>query len=302
MGSAIADRLLAAGHEVAVWNRSAPATGPYAARAAAVLARPADAWAHGEIAVTMLADTAAVETVLAGDGGLLWAGGRVDGRIVIDMSTISVAGSAALAERAADAGAAFLRAPVTGNPSVVAAGTLGIIVSGPREAYDSVEALLRDIGPNLFYVGGEEQARVVKLAINLMLAGTTQLMAEAVVMAERNGVEPAAMLEVAGQSAIGSPFVRYKTPGIVAGDYSSTFTAKGLHKDLDLALECASDSDVPLPVTALVQQFLQGCIASGMGDQDFMALLPRLRREAGYPDPIAGQRVYTATQHRSASG
>jgi 3-hydroxyisobutyrate dehydrogenase-like beta-hydroxyacid dehydrogenase len=186
-----------------------------------------------------------------------------------------------VAERAREAGAAFLRSPVTGNPSVVAAGNLGLIVSGPRVAYDAVGNVLRDVGPNHFYVGAGEQARVVKLAINLMLAGTSELIAEALVMAERNGIERAAMLDVMGGSVMGSPFIKYKTTALIADDYTSTFTAEGMYKDVQLALENANAVGVPLPIGALVQQLLQGCIAQGMGDIDFMALLPRLRREAG---------------------
>ena len=276
MGSAMADRLIDADHDVAVWNRSPAAAEPFAERGASILEAPGGAWEHGDVALTMLADDDAAWAVLA---GLLEAGR--DGRTAIDMSTISVTGSARLGERAGDAGVAFLRAPVSGNPSVVRAGNLGIIVSGPRDAYDAHEPLLRDIGPTLFYVGPGEQARVVKLALNLMIGGTSQLIAEALVMAERNDIERATMLEVMGASAIGSPFVRYKTDALIADDYASTFTASGLHKDLALALRCAEDVEVPLPVTALVQDLVQGCIDDGMGDDDMMALLPRLRRLAG---------------------
>lgn len=272
MGAAIADRLLAAGHDVAVWNRTAAAADRYPK----ALAAPAQAWEHGDLAVTMLADDAAVEAVL----GALLCDGRA-GRTAIDMSTISARGSAALAARADAAGVAYVRAPVSGNPSVVAAGNLAIVVSGPRDAYDATEALLREIGPTHFYVGPGEQARVVKLALNLMIGGTSQLIAEALVMAERNEIERATMLEVMGGSVIGSPFVKYKADALLADDYSSTFTAAGMYKDLELALECANAVDVPLPVTALVQQLVQGCIGLGMGEDDFMALVPRLRREAG---------------------
>jgi 3-hydroxyisobutyrate dehydrogenase-like beta-hydroxyacid dehydrogenase len=279
MGAPIADRLIGAGHDVAVWNRTASVAEAFGGRGARVLSRPVDAWEHGDAAIVMLAHDAAVEAVLLGPDGLLTEGR--DGRTLIDMSTISVDGSARLAEQAERTGTAFVRAPVTGNPSVVAAGNLGIIVSGPRGDYAAVEPMLRDIGPNHFYVGTGERARVVKLALNLMIAGTAQLMSEALVMAERNDIDRQTMLEAMGGSAVGSPFVKYKSPALIADDYSSTFTAKGLYKDLALALECANRAGIPLPVTAVVQQLVQGCIGQGMGDLDLMALLPRMRREAG---------------------
>jgi 3-hydroxyisobutyrate dehydrogenase-like beta-hydroxyacid dehydrogenase len=279
MGSAIAERLLEAGRELAVWNRTHALTNQFAERGVVALDRPADAWAHGDVALVMVADTTAVESVVLGPEGLL--SGDCPGRTIIDMSTISPERSAAIAASADLAGTAFLRAPVTGNPDVVAAGNLGIMISGPRPAYLAVAPLLRDIGPNHFYVGEGDEARVVKLAVNLVLAGTTELLAEALVMGERNGIDRRAMLKVIGGSAMGSPFVKYKTDALVADDYESTFTTEGMEKDVRLALECANAAGVPLPVTALVQQLLRGCIASGMGDIDFTALVPRLRREAG---------------------
>jgi len=279
MGTAIGERLLAAGQGLAVWNRTRAVADRFAERGAGVLDRPADAWTLGDVAIVMVADTAAVESVVLGPDGLL--SGDAAGRTIVDMSTISPERSAAIAACADKAGAAFLRAPVTGNPAVVAAGNLGIMISGPRAAYLHVAPLLRDIGPNHFYVGEGDEARVVKLAVNLVLAGTTELLAEALVMGEQNGIDRRTMLEVIGGSAMGSPFVKYKTDALVADDYESTFTARGMEKDVRLALQCANGAGVPLPVTALVQQLLHGCIASGMGDIDFTALVPRLRREAG---------------------
>ncbi len=161
------------------------------------------------------------------------------------------------------------------------AGNLGIIVSGPREVFDHLAPLLLDIGPKLFHVGLDEQARILKLALNLMIGGTTQLLAEALVLAERHGLERATVLEVIAGSAIGSPYVKYKQETLLSGDYTSTFTASLLHKDLGLALAAGHDASVPLPVTALVQQLTQACIAAGMGDLDLAVLVPHLEREAG---------------------
>lgn len=281
MGAAVAERLLQAGHELAVWNRSPAKCDDLVARGATRLERPADAWAHGDVALLLLADTSAVKTVFAGDGGLIAAAG--EGQIAVEMSTISAAGSATLAESvsASASGLAYLRAPVTGNPAVVAAGNLGIIVSGPRAAYETIEPLLRDVGPNHFYVGTGEESRVVKLGLNLMLGGTAQLMAEALTLAEKHGVDRAGMLEVIGGSVVGSPFVKYKTQALIDDDYESTFTTTLLYKDLGLALECGHDAGVPLAVTALVQQLAQATIAADMGDLDFMALLLRQRRDSG---------------------
>jgi 3-hydroxyisobutyrate dehydrogenase-like beta-hydroxyacid dehydrogenase len=278
MGAPIADRLEQAGHELSVWNRSPGPAATFADRGVRVLDTPREAWERADVCVTMLADGSAVEAVTLGEDGLL----SVDAEgTLVDMSTIGADSSARVAEECERRGVSFLRAPVSGNPSVIVAGNLGIMVSGPKDVFDRLGGTLRDIGPNLFYVGATDEARIVKLAINLMIGGTAQLIAEALVLAERYGVERAKMLEVMGGSAAGSPFVKYKTDALVADDYSSTFTSSLMYKDLALALEAGHRVAAPLPLTAATQQMVQGCVAMGMGDDDFTALLPRLRREAG---------------------
>jgi 3-hydroxyisobutyrate dehydrogenase-like beta-hydroxyacid dehydrogenase len=141
--------------------------------------------------------------------------------------------------------------------------------------------LLTDIGPNVYLAGGGESARVVKLALNLVIAGTAQLLSESVTLAEAHGIERATLLEIIAASAVGSPFVKYKTAPLLAEDYTSTFSTRLMHKDLDLILDSAAAGGVPLPVTAVVHQLLQACISTGLGELDFMSLLIRLKREAG---------------------
>ena len=221
----------------------------------------------------------ALRTVTEKEAGLLTAG--PNGRVLVDMSTVSPAASKEVAVAAETAGVAYLRAPVSGNPTVVRAGNLSIVVSGDVSTFEEVEPILRDIGPNVFYVGAGEEARVLKLALNLMIAGTAQLIAEAVVFGEANGLDRATMLDVMAASAVGSPFVKYKTAALVAHDYTSTFSIANMHKDLQMALEAADGTGVSLPATLLVDELLQACIAAGMEETDLMALLPRLQRDAG---------------------
>lgn len=278
MGEPIAERLLAAGHELTVFNRTPGRTGPLEAGGATVAAGLAAVWDAADVCFTMVTGDDALRSVTQGEGGLL-AGAR--GRVVVDMSTVSPAASREIAAAADAAGVAYLRAPVSGNPSVVRAGNLSIMVSGDRAAFETVEPLLREIGPNVFYVGAGEEARVLKLALNLMIAGTAQLISEAVVFGEANGLDRATMLEVMGASAIGSPFVKYKTAPLVARDYTTTFSLANMHKDLAMALEAAGQTGVGMPVAALVDDLVQACIADGLAETDLMTLLPRLQRDAG---------------------
>jgi 3-hydroxyisobutyrate dehydrogenase-like beta-hydroxyacid dehydrogenase len=281
MGAAIARRLEAADLELAVYNRSADPTREFGERGVRVEATPAGAAAGADVAITMLADGPAVEAVLLGEEGVLSDGTSAAPDIVVDMSTIDVAASQRIAARAAALGIGYLRAPVSGNPGVVAAGNLTILVSGNEQALERARGALSAIGPTLLYLGEGEQARVMKLALNLMVGGVTQLLAEALVMGEANGLDREQMLDVIAASAVGSPLVKYKAGPLVAEDYSSTFSAKLMHKDLRLVVECANGAGVPVPVTATVQQLIQACIGSGMGDLDFSVLVPRLQREAG---------------------
>lgn len=279
MGAPIARRLLAAGHALTVYNRTPGRADPLVAGGAREVRRPDEVWGTADVCLTMVADDTALAALTTGEAGLLL--GPPPERVLVDMSTVSPAASAEVARAAEGAGVAYLRAPVSGNPSVVEAGNLTIMVSGDERAYRRVEGMLRDVGPHLFYLGQGEEARVMKLALQVVIAGTAELMAEALVLAEAGGLERAAVLEVMGQSAVGSPFVKYKTPALVANDFTATFTAAAMHKDLSLVLDAGRALGVPLPVVALVHQHLQACMSSGMADIDLMALLPRLQREAG---------------------
>jgi 3-hydroxyisobutyrate dehydrogenase-like beta-hydroxyacid dehydrogenase len=288
MGSAFARRLLDAGYELAVYNRTPERADEFVERGATRVATPFELWGETGVVITMLADPQALEDVTLGERGVLsesvppgTAATPLSEATLIDMSTVSVESSRRVADLAAERGVAYLRAPVSGNPAVVEAGNLSIMVSGPRETFERAEEALKAIGPTVFYVGDGEQARVLKLALNLVVAGTAQLMAEALTLGEANGLDRATMLEVMGSSAVGSPFVKYKTPPLLEDDYATTFSTTLMYKDLELVLEVGNGAGVPLPVTATVQQLLQSCISTGMGDIDFMALLPRLKREAG---------------------
>lgn len=281
MGSAIAERLISAGHQVSVWNRSKGKADGLVAKGAFELDAPHEAWARSEVCITMVADSRALADVALGhDGGLAHAASG-KGRTFIDMSTVSAEVSRDVAAAAAASGVQYLRAPVSGNPGVVRAGNLTIIASGEDAVFTSVESLLRDIGPHVFYAGEGDAARIIKLALNLMVAGTAELLAECIALAEAHDVQRDKLLEIVGASAVASPFVKYKIGPLLADDYTSTFSSRLMRKDVDLALESAAAGGVPLPVTGVVQQLLQACISTGLGELDFMALLIRLQREAG---------------------
>jgi 3-hydroxyisobutyrate dehydrogenase-like beta-hydroxyacid dehydrogenase len=274
MGAAIAERVLAAEYPLIVYNRTPERAASLLERGATLIESPRDALREADLCVTMVTDDAALAATAAGADGVL-AGAR-PGTTLIDMSTISVAGSKAVAGAAADAGVHYLRAPVSGNPGVVRAGNLTIIVSGPDGPFRAAEPLLRTIGPTVFHVGGAEEARVVKLALQVLIAGTVELMGEALVLAEGQGVDRAKLLEVMGASAIGSPFVRYKTEPLLREDYSATFTTAMMLKDIDLVLALVESAGT-LPLTEVLRTLLAETAAASYADSDLMALYLHLR-------------------------
>ncbi len=272
MGSAFAERLLAAGYDLRVYNRSREKAGPFAALGATVADSVAELAAGADVVLTSLSDDEALESIAAA----VVASAR-PGAVLADSSTVSPGASARVAAEAADASILYLRAPVSGNPTVVRAGNLSFIVSGSRDALERAEPVLRAIGPTIHYVGEGEQARIVKLAINLVIGGLAQLMAEALVLGEASGVSRGVLLETMADSAAGAPFVKYKTEPLLRDDYSATFTTSLMDKDIDLVLEAADAAGVRLPVAGQIKGILSAAIAAGFGDDDFMALFPHLR-------------------------
>lgn len=272
MGTAMAERLLAAGHDLTVFNRTSARSVALAAQGAAVAGTAAELARKVDVVLTSLADDAAFADVAAD----VVAAAR-PGTVLVDTSTVSPAASAKVASLAEAASVPYLRAPVSGNPTVVRAGNLSFIVSGERATLERVEPVITAIGPTIHHVGEGEQARIVKLAVNLMIAGLAQLMAEALVLGEAAGVSRASLLEVMGASAAGAPFVRYKTEPLLRDDFSATFTTALMEKDVDLVLAVAEEVGVQLPLAGELKSLLRGAIEAGYAEDDFISLFVHLR-------------------------
>lgn len=203
------------------------------------------------------------------------------GMIFVDTSTVSAAVSTEVAERAAAAGIAYVRCTVSGNPVTARAATLTVMASGPRAAYDMVKPLLDTFGKTHFYLGDGEQARVIKLVINLMVAVTAGMLGEALALGEKSGLDWKQMLEIIGKSAVGSPLVGYKVPPLLERDYTSTFSGMQMIKDLDLILGQGAATHTPLPLTALMRQQYDAIAAQGEGELDYIATVRLAGRMAG---------------------
>jgi 3-hydroxyisobutyrate dehydrogenase len=271
MGYALATRLLEAGCDLAVYNRTRAKAEPLAELGAKVVDTPAEL-ADRDIVFTMVAGSEDFQAVVTGETGLL-SSPDVAPSMIVDSSTVSSEASAAVRAQTDARGVDLLAAPVSGNPSVVDAGKLTLVVSGPADAWEAVRPYLELFGAGATYVGEGDVARLVKICHNLMLGVVAQSLAEITVLAEKGGVSRAAFLEFLNKSVMGSMFTRYKTPAIVNLDFTPTFTPALLYKDFHLGFEAADEHGVPMPVAAAAQQAVQALMGFGYEDIDFMALL-----------------------------
>jgi len=291
MGTALVGRLLSEGFAVTVWARQASATENLVASGARAAPDIAGIWGNSDLAMSFLADDDAVQQVYLGPGGLVET--APSGALLIEMSTISPEVSGLVATAAEGCNLQYVRCPVSGNPGVLISGNATLIVSGNAAGVEAARPVLEHVGSKLFYVGEREEARVIKLAVNTMLAATAQMLAELITLCEASGIDRSVVLEVLAGSAVGSPFVKYKTDALLERRYDATFTTAMLVKDLRLAQGVAAGSSVPLPVTDLVTDLAIACCEEGLGDLDFLALLPHLQalasRVSDVPVPLTDQ-------------
>jgi 3-hydroxyisobutyrate dehydrogenase len=279
MGRVLATRLLEAGHDVGVYNRTRAKAEPLAALGATILDAPADL-ADRDIVFTMVAGSADVDDVVSGPHGLLSRPERAPG-LIVDSTTISPAVATEIRTAVEERGTAMLAAPVSGNPKVAAAGRLTIVTSGPREAWLRARPYLEVLARSVTYAGEGEVARLVKICHNLMLGVVAQCMAEITVLAEKGGVSRADFLEFLNDSVMGSTFTRYKSPAYVNLDLKPTFTPELLLKDFHLGLDAARELSVAMPLAAATEQIVQGMASISGNEVDFAALLELTARASG---------------------
>lgn len=275
MGTAIAERLLDSGHDVAVFNRSPGRDDALVARGASRLESAGAALADADVCITSLADDDAVAEAVGGSDGVL-AGAR-PGTTLVEASTISVAASEEVAAVADERGVSYLRAPVSGNPAAIRSGTAAFFLSGPADAAEAVRPLLESVVPTVRYAGEGERARVLKLVLQVLIGGTAGLLAEALVLGEAAGVERHALLEAIGASVAGSRFVEYKTEPLLRDDFSATFTTSMMIKDVDLVLDLADSIGTATPLTRELRSLLESTCEHGHADDDFLSMLLELR-------------------------
>lgn len=289
MGSAVTRRLLDAGHTVTVWNRTREKAEPLLASGAAWADTPREVAERSEFVFTMVTNTAAVKAVTEGDDGIL--AGLAPGKIYVDMSTASPANTRALAEAVAAAGAEMLDSPVSGTSITVDQGKASLMVGGDEDAVERARPVLEAIGPKVIHVGGHGAAVTMKIAVNLSLAVQMLAFSEGVLLAEKTGIPREKAVEVMLASVIASPMVAYRGPLVLGHPEEVWFDCHMMQKDMNLALELGRELEVPLPSTALTNEFLTAANGMGIGERDFAVLFDVLAAQAGVRTDILEEAV-----------
>ena len=279
MGFRLAERLLGAGCDLAIFNRTRSKAEPLVDLGGKLVDSPGDL-ADRDIVFSIVRGDEDFREVTLGPDGLLAQEGAAP-QVLIDSTTISAGVSAEVRTAGEKVGTRLLAAPVSGNPEVVRSGKLTLVVSGPEEAYESARPYLDILGAANTYVGDADAARLAKICHNLMLGVVAQSLAEITVLAQKGGLRRSDFLEFLNNSVMGSTFTRYKTPAFVNLDYHPTFTPVLLRKDFDLGLKAARELDVPMPLAATVHELIQGLIGRGFTDEDFAMLLEQQADASG---------------------
>jgi 3-hydroxyisobutyrate dehydrogenase-like beta-hydroxyacid dehydrogenase len=283
MGLPMSALVARAGYAVTAFDRSEARLAAVRGQGISIASSPAEAVSRRPVVITSLPDDAALRAVMFGPQGLVQA--MASKSILIETSTVSaeVSGEVAAATCAHDI--AYLRAPVSGNASIVHTGALTCFVSGPREAFDTAKPLLATFTRAQTYLGGSEEARYAKLAVNLMIATSAAMMAESLALARKGGIAWQDILKVLDDSAVASPMVKYKTAPLRSRDFESSFSCRQMAKDLDLILEAGHAVGVPLQLAAQVRETYGALIAQGGGEADFISTVRHVERLSGLGEP-----------------
>jgi 3-hydroxyisobutyrate dehydrogenase-like beta-hydroxyacid dehydrogenase len=278
MGQPMALNLVKAGHPVTVFNRTPAKAEALKNAGAKVATTPAEAAAEADFVISIVSDTAAMEEVVMGKGGILDA--VRTGAIVIDSSTISPVASRKFACKVAGKGASWLDAPVTGSKHMAEKGELTYMVGGDRETFDRALPVLQVLGKKHIYCGLHGLGLTAKLSQNVIQSTMVEIFCEGFVLAAKAGLKPQIMMEVIQGSMARASLTDFKAPFIFKGDFTPYFPLKLMHKDITLALESAYAQNVPMPAAAAVKEVYGAAKAQGKGDLDYAAVVTFLEELA----------------------
>lgn len=279
MGGNMVARLLDKGHTVTGYNRTRTKAQWLIDRGMKWADSPRAVAAAADFTFSMVTNSAAISSVTEGPDGIL--AGLTPGKLLIDMSTVSPAVSRALAARVREKGADMIDSPVSGSVITLQEGKLSVMVGGRRETFERAKPVLLDVGPKVTHVGDNGLALAMKIATNLSLAVQMLAFCEGVLLAEKSGIARETAVDVLTHSVIASPMVQYRGPFVLKMPDEAWFDVNMMQKDMLLALEMGRSLDVPLPTTAVTNEFLTASRGMGLAKQDFAVMFEALARMSG---------------------
>ena len=279
MGSEMVSRLLSKGHTVTGYNRTRAKAERLIRQRMKWGETPQAVCAAADVTFSMVTNEKALAAVMEGPDGILSA--VAPGKFLIDMSTVSPHYSRSIAAKARAKGADMIDAPVSGSVITLQEGKLSVMVGGRRETFERLKPILDDIGPKVTYVGDNGLALSMKIATNLSLAVQMMAFCEGVLLAEKSGIARNVAVDVLTNSAVASPMIKYRGPFVLTMPAEAWFDVNMMQKDMLLALEMGRALDVPLPTTAVSNQFLTAARGMGLAKQDFAVVFEVLARMSG---------------------
>jgi 3-hydroxyisobutyrate dehydrogenase-like beta-hydroxyacid dehydrogenase len=279
MGSEMVLRLLEKGHTLTGYNRTRSKAARLLDKGMKWAGSPREVAAASDFTFSMVTNSAALEMIVEGADGIL--AGLSPGKVLIDMSTVSPEFSRSVAAKVRAKGADMVDAPVSGSVITLQEGKLSVMVGGRKDTFDRVEPLLLDIGPKVTYVGDNGLALVIKIAANLSLAVQMLAFSEGILLAEKSGISREVAVEVLTNSAIASPMVKYRGPFVLKLPAEAWFNVNMMQKDMLLALDLGRALDVPMPTTAITNEFLTAARGMGLVQEDFAVLFDVLANMSG---------------------
>ncbi len=279
MGSGMVKRLLGKGYRVTGYNRTREKAEWLIEKGMRWAGTPRAAVDASDITLSMVTNSAALAAVMNGPEGML--AGVKPGKILVDMSTVGPAFSRELAEKVREKGGDLVDSPVSGSVSTLEEGKLSVMVGGRKETFEQVRPLLLDIGRKVTHVGENGQALVMKIGVNLSLAVQMLAFCEGVLLAERSGIARETAVEVLTHSVIASPMVEYRGPFVLKMPEEAWFNVNMMQKDMLLALDLGRQLHVPMPTTAVTNEFLTAARGMGVAEKDFAVMFEVLAKMAG---------------------
>jgi 3-hydroxyisobutyrate dehydrogenase-like beta-hydroxyacid dehydrogenase len=279
MGNPMSRNLIKAGYPLTVFDIAPAAMNALVEKGAKVADSAAEAAADADVIISMIPDDRALEDVSMGPKGVFKGIGT--NATYIDMSTVSPIVSVRVSKEAEKKGIKYLRAPVSGSTETAEKAALTIMASGPKEAYEKCEDILKSLGQKIFNVGEGDEARYMKLLVNMMVGITSAMTAEALIFGKKGGLDWHQMIDTINNSVIASPLIGYKAQLLKDRDYSPAFTVTQMAKDFDLALETGRAMDIPMPISALTRQLYGSMKATEKGEFDYFGLVALFEEMAG---------------------